>query len=355
MNILIITKLSDIMLDTFLKPLINSKKVNKLFVIRDSKSSISYKNVIFITTFPLYKLKKLRHLGKILKGVHICKNQKIDLIIGILIYPHGYIASLISKIVNISFIHISIAGHREFWLFGSCVEKLNTFLFKKALFITTTGQKSKDYLIKKGFERDKVIVLPNIIEMNNYYDMGLEKQYDIVSLSRLDKNKNITILIQAVAKLRKKINVKVIIGGIGPELENLKQEVKKLQLENNINFLGWVEQVDILNIYNSSKIFVLPSLGEGFPLTILEAMACGCVPVVTNVGDISEIVKDGYNGSIIYDPNHVDELAVKLSTLLVDNKKINELSLNAKNIKNNISADINSNIWNNVLTKFEIK
>ncbi|MCX6750243.1 MAG: glycosyltransferase, partial [Candidatus Pacearchaeota archaeon] len=96
-------------------------------------------------------------------------------------------------------------------------------------------------------------------------------------------------------------NLKCIIVGDGPEMNNLKQLTKSLNLNKNIIFKGFVkESKEVISLMKSSKVFVLPSEREGFGITVIEANACG-IPVITvnHKGNASQyLVQNNKNGYI---------------------------------------------------------
>jgi glycosyltransferase involved in cell wall biosynthesis len=350
MNILLISKLPDLMLDTFIKPLQMVNSIDRIYVLRETASTLSYGNVVFLTDTPFKTYKKLRHFGKVLYAIKFCRRVKIDMIVSIMIYPHGYIAKLVSIFSNIPFSHITIAGHREFWLHGQVVERINLFLFRGARFITVTGERTKKYFTSNGFQANRVLKLPNIINVESFVDHKQLRCYDIISLSRLDSNKNISLLIQSIAKLKKDgFPFKVLIAGEGPERDNLMQEAIRLDVSSNIKFLGWVAQANIVKVYNTGKVYVMPSKGEGFPLSLLEAMLSGCVPIASNVGDISDIVIPEYNGILLSESPNIDELAEAIKYVMEDDERLDHLAQNAKKISSIMSVQSNTKIWNSAV------
>lgn len=348
MKILLIAKLADSSISCILDPLIQSKNIEHVYVLRDTPGSFTSDKITYITHQSFNSKNKSRHFLKLKTALNICKQHGIDFIIGVLIYPHGYIGRLASIITGLPYIHVTIAGHREFWVLGKFMEKFNLLLFRKSHTITVTGMNTCKYLVKKGYTQQKIVILPNVIEMNKFKDEKGTRDYDIVSLSRLDKNKNVSLLLKAIAHLNKITPVKAIIAGDGPEYSNLVEEAKRLNIENNVHFPGWVDAQQKKDIYNRAKIFVLCSKGEGFPLSLLEAMACGCVPIVTDVGDISDAVTNGLNGYIIKEDNE-KELASILGTLINDPVKIRVLSTRAKEVKTKFAFGNVVDIWDRIL------
>ncbi len=348
MNVLLVAKLSDPTLsENVLLPILASNTVKHIFVLRDRASEIKDSRVSYHSP----KLKGLsRHIEKIKLGVELCRKNKIDAIVGVLNTPHGYIGKLISKMCGIPYIHMTIAGYREFWASGKCMEVINLRLFKNSI-VTVTGEQTKGYLLSKGYDPSKVIVLSNL--PNSLYNETLvlanNRQYDIVSLSRIDKNKNISLLIKAVAKLRD-IKPRVLIVGDGSELPNLISLVNELSLNDQVLFTGYLSDLQHkIGAYSDSKIFVSCSKGEGFPVSLLEAMCCGCVPVVSNAGDCVDVVKDASNGYVFNNTDSEDELTDILRMLLNEPRNIDRVRLMTVKIKEHISVKKNGEIWNNIL------
>lgn len=349
MNILLITKLSDNTLNCIIQPLIMAENVDHIYILRDTSPNIMSDKVTFITDFGFRSKGKLRHLSKLSTGFKICKTYKIDLIAGVLIYPHGYIGRVISLFKQLPYIHITIAGRREFLLYGRLVELFNLFVFKKSKIVTVTGERTRSYLLSKGINGNKIIVLPNVIDMKKFHDFGKPREYDVISISRLDKNKNVSLLLRAIARIKSSHEIKALIVGEGPESKNLIAESKMLGISENVYFKGWVMDEDKIRLFNSCKVYVLCSRGEGFPLALLEGMACGCVPVITDVGDVTDVVANEVNGYIIKDNSDEKELASKIELLISNPEKIERLSAKAKEVKNKFSFEKVSNIWGEIL------
>ena len=108
----------------------------------------------------------------------------------------------------------------------------------------------------------------------------------------------------------------MLIVGDGHELENLKNEVNELGITNNVRFVGI--RKDIPEILKLIDILVLPSLSEGLPMGLLEAMAAGCSVIASNVGGIPDAVKD-YESAILVKPRKVNELQNELLKMLKSN------------------------------------
>ncbi len=352
MKVLLITKLLNHTLhENILSPLLASSHIAHIYVLRDFEGITTDDRVIYLN--PEKKLtSKIRHIKKIINGVDYCKKYDIDVIIGVLIYPHGYIGQAISFFTKKPYIHVTIAGHREYWMHGKLVEKLNISLFKRSRFITVTGKQTESYLLKKNVNPKQIVTLPNLpnsIFLSVDNNPENERKYDIISFSRIDKNKNVALLMKALVKVKKVYpQVRVFVGGNGSEFDNVKQLSIELGLKDNVYFAGFVsEKHDIIKAYSDSSIFISCSKGEGFPVSLIEAMACGCVPVVSNVGDIVDVV-DAENGCVFNDTENETELAEILIHLLTTKGLLSKMSAKAMNIKTTISVENNAKIWDSM-------
>ena len=182
-------------------------------------------------------------------------------------------------------------------------------------------------------------------------DYGLSND-DIIllSLSRLVRRKGHHIIIESLKDLTKNYsNVKYLIAGTGDKNyeQELREYVEKLNLQKNINFLGYVNEQKKKIIYNMCDVFLMTSLptdhegnSEGFGITFLEANACGKPVIGTNVGGIPDVIKDGNNGFLI-EPNNPRELQKTIEKIINDKNYYNFLSKNSiKHIKENFDINL---------------
>ena len=351
MNILVVCKLADHTLkENVLLPLLSSEKVSHIFVLRDRTGDELDGRVTYLCPGTLQE-SKLRHFWKVWRGMGAVKKYKIEAIIGVLNTPHGYIGRAIGFLTRTSYIHMTIAGHREFWMYGPRVERLNLWAFGSGTAITVTGSQTRNYLISKGVSENKIFLLPNLPnEIFTKVPVKTVRHYDIVSFSRIDRNKNVILLVKALARIKdERPQLRVAIAGDGDQLENIKQATQRYGLTEIIDFLGYVSDInDKIRLLSDSKLFVSCSKGEGFPVSLLEAMNCGCVPVVSNVGDIVDVIHSGENGYIFDDTDDETEFTSCLLRLLGNDDAISNFRLEAYKIKDNISVINNGKIWNSV-------
>ena len=333
----------------FLKPISDLKSVSTIDVFRDNKA-LPCRKVIYHTSFK-NKNEIIGQFSKLLKMIRIV-NRDYSLSIGIYEIPHGLLAFIIGKLKRIPTV-ISIIGNPGYTKIRKGFrKKITYFMLHRIDAITVTGEKSKQYLINDGIPEKRIFILPNSIHVKKFKPISsIEKKYDIISLSRLSPVKELGNLLKIIYELKKSNpNIKVGIAGKGPEKERLKKMIIELSLQDNVQLLGFVN--NIVEFYNSGKIFILTSSTEGLPRAVIEAMACGIPCVVSNAGDIKDIVKDGENGFVIYDYSDVEEFANKVTLLLSNKNQYKYFSKNAISYaKNNYSQHAATDVWKRIIKK----
>src|SRR6185295_563471 len=134
------------------------------------------------------------------------------------------------------------------------------------------------------------------------------------TIASLTSKKGHAYLLRAVAQLRDRgVTCTLVLAGDGPERPRLEALTRELGLAGRVQFLGTVPQpADVLAAID---VFVLPSLVEGLPLALLEAMLAGTAVVATSVGGVPEVVESGVNGLLVRPANET-ELADAIATLV---------------------------------------
>lgn len=186
-----------------------------------------------------------------------------------------------------------------------------------------------------GLPSSKHIVIHNGIDISRYDShLGLPRMTPqlfldsgrpvIGTVGSLTHHKGQSILIDAVAKLRECGSTpQVLIFGEGPLRDALSDRILRNGLKGQVRLMGISN--DVSEVLPCLDIFVLPSLREGFPITILEAMAAGLPVVASDVGGCREAVLDGVTG-LLAPPGDADRLAVQLKRLIDDRSERTAMS-----------------------------
>ncbi|MDK2781502.1 MAG: hypothetical protein PWR13_530 [Archaeoglobi archaeon] len=169
-------------------------------------------------------------------------------------------------------------------------------------------------LLSNLIDREKLVVIPIGVDLNVFKYSPTPDNQEILSVGAHIMRKGFEYIILALKEITKEIpNIKLHLTSAGPRTEHLKQLVKKLDLNNNVIFWGRVTDKKIVELYKQCRIFVHPSLSEGFCHTTLEAMAVGR-PVVSTKTNGSEMIEHGKTGFLVppADPEALAEAIMKL-------------------------------------------
>ncbi|MBT3297522.1 glycosyltransferase family 4 protein [archaeon] len=214
----------------------------------------------------------------------------------------------------------------------------------------------KSFLKYNNFNK-KIEVIPNGVDIKKFDSIESNKsdKFKIIFVGRLHPQKGLTYLLDALELIKTELkNVEVHIIG-GGELERiLKEKTEKLGLSDIVRFRGKIYGDNLIKEYKSSNLFVLPSLYEGQPLTLLEAWGAKLPVLVTDVGGNKDFVIEEKNGYIV-NPKDINGLA---QTLL---KAIKNLTLSQFGeegyylVKNNYTWDDmvekTKSMYENILNK----
>jgi glycosyltransferase involved in cell wall biosynthesis len=160
----------------------------------------------------------------------------------------------------------------------------------------------------------RTVVIPNAVDVRSFSAMsGGSSTAQIVGVGRFAYPKDFTTLLKALARVREPCHA--VLAGAGPALPAVAAAVREHGLSERVELLG--ARADIPELLGRSDVFVLSSRSEGFPVSILEAMAAGLPVVATDVGGVAEAVEDGDTGLLVPSADF-EALACALGRLLSD-------------------------------------
>lgn len=145
---------------------------------------------------------------------------------------------------------------------------------------------------------------------------GLSGKRIVFTAARLEKEKNLEIVLRALADIGGN-DIVWMIAGAGSQETILKNMAESLGLSGRVIFLGYVDRPDIWHYYYLCSVFLLPSLSEGMPTVILEAMLAGRAVLASDIAGNRQLVKNKESG-ILFNPLRSDDLADKMISLLDD-------------------------------------
>ena len=200
--------------------------------------------------------------------------------------------------------------------------------------------------LKSGKIRNEAYI-HNGIDLTRFQDQVRKTNQKtwFLFVGRLEKQKGLIYLIKAADILKNKKDFEIIIIGDGSEIKYLKNKTKDLNLEGFVKFKGKVDDKMLDEYYLKCDVFVLPSIWEGMPLTLLEAAAAGVPVITTNVGGILSVFTHEKDALIVQSKNP-EALAIEMLRLMDDHELIKKLSENGKKLAEKFS-------WENSARKLD--
>ena len=266
------------------------------------------------------------------ESLSLIKKEKIDIL-----HCQGFLSSFLgfwlSKLTGIPYIatvqRLEGRGNR-----------LKNSIYRNAVLCIGASRAIGEYFKEIGCKNIEII--PNGIDLERF--KGLDRKshdgFVVMTIARLEKVKGIEYLIGAFARLSLPRRLSLVIIGDGSERKNLENLVKKLNLEERVEFLGEIPNERIPEYLAGADCFVLPSLKEGFGIAVLEAMAAGVPVIASRVGGILDIIEDGKTGLLI-EPGNPEEIAKAISKIYQD-------SVLREQLINNAIAELKRYNWKNM-------
>ena len=297
----------------------------KIAELRDNPENVHIHEVPTIYFLPDGKNKRLGDkLANIFYEYIKQKNIKFDLIHAHFTYPQGYVAVKLGQKFGVPAI-VTAHGHDVYDMpfrnkkWRSIIE----WTLKHATHITTVSQRNRDIILKDlKIDGKKVSLIPNGYNPNKFRPMfkksarsllGIPQNKKIIlNVGNLYPVKGHRYLLDAMKRVVS-INKDVILYIIGSgSLQNsIQRQIKNLNLEDYVKLVGAKPHDEIPLWMNAADLFVLPSLNEGNPTVMFEALACGVPFVGTAVGGIPEIITSEDYG-LLCEPANPDDLAEKI-------------------------------------------
>jgi glycosyltransferase involved in cell wall biosynthesis len=312
--------------------------------------NVYYPKYFPLPTSPDFFMLSRKHLNYY-AAYSLIKREKIDfdIIHSHFIFPSGYVGMKLKEQYNVPLIITAHGGD----VYKTPFKNDKWFLLSKSILehadkVITTSERNFNIITKVlGINEDKVNIIGNGFDNKKFYKMD---QYQIREKLSLPQNKKILLsignlveikghkyLVDAVNKVSKKRkDISCIIIGRGIEKDNLQNKIDYYYLNNTIKIINGVKHDDVPTWMNACDLFILPSLDEGFPTVIPEALACGKPVIASRVGGIPEIISNN-NVGLLVNKRNSDELANAITS---------GLSINWNS--SNISTHVQDYSWDNI-------
>ena len=276
------------------------------------------------------------------------------------LFPISWLTTIMNKLVFKRPMFVNVQGRLEVGISGvieNAFDKIITkHIYQKVLKkIICVSESLKARLSNLGIKDDKLVVISNGVDISKFTKIPDAKFFDkyldgknnykkVVFVGRLDAQKGVEYLIRAIPNVIKNYSkVHFFILGNGNLEKMLKRLAKELNILESITFLDMIPLDKMAEFYSSADIFCLPSIHEGFPLSIAEALSIGLVIVASATEGIPEAIIEKKNG-FLTTPRDVTELTTKLiKSLTLSIDEIKEIK------KNNINLAKKNYSWQKIV------
>jgi len=236
---------------------------------------------------------------------NLTKRVKPDVVVCYYIL-HAYPFVILKKILGFALCVVAMGS--DINVDNSPFQKLTKkIIFRNSDLIFAYAWTLKDK-IEKGYCRSAMVIpsstdptffrpLDSKTRLRLKWGIQPEKRV-ILNVSFFAKVKAIDLIIRSLQKLNSE-DVYLVLVGNGGVRKSLEKLSSSLGLQKRVTFLGFRNKEELLELYNIADVFAMVSYSEGLPRALIEAMACGCIPIVTKVGSMPAVVSDGFNGFVI--------------------------------------------------------
>lgn len=292
------------------------------------------------------------------------KENNIELLIGYRTTSFGFVAA------STGFHPLVVACQGETDLYGGNIltksirSIMKRYAVKKADLIHAWGHNQVPSLIQHGGLKEKILVLPRGVDLNTFkFKLPVNKNFGVDCL-HLVITRSIEVEymhLQIILAIKKLIdlgyNLKLHIIGTGSQKENMETLVKNLNISNYVKFHGRIKHRRVSELLAFADVYISLTKTEGVSMSLIEAMAIGLYPIVSNLNGNKIWINDNENGNLIDNKDVISDLRTKIEAFVsLDYKKRKIIAINNRrmvethgDISNNMKVFLKN--YNDLITK----
>lgn len=283
------------------------------------------------------------------KIAEVIKNEELDLLHVHYAIPHAVCAILGRDMAGSDIGIVTTLHGTDITVLGtdSSLKDAIRYGIEKSDIVTAVSDSLKQQTYDMIAPDKHIETVHNFVDEREYYqhdsaklkeELGIEAHEKVlIHVSNFRKVKRVEDVVSTFAKVQNSVGAKLLLVGDGPEMSRIHQQVKDLQIEQEVLFLG--KRDNLSELYSMSDVKLLMSEKEAFGLVLLEAMACGVPAIGTQIGGIPEIIEPGENGFLV-ELGDIDAAADAAIRILSDAKLHEKMSATAlKTATNRFSSE----------------
>lgn len=286
-----------------------------------------------------------RDVARLLTFVWLGVTTRPDVIGGFHLLVNGMLAILLGRLTGARSLYVCGGGAREAAgggyacenkIFGrlggpdAVIERQLLRAVSQADIVVARGQRTIDFFEGRGVNTHFYVV-PAGIDGSRFKPATVEKEYDLALMGRLTEIKRVDTYLRTIALLSREYpRIRAMVIGDGPLRGSLENLAEELGIVGSVDFLGHRDDVDLL--LPKARIFVLTSDSEGLSQAMIQAMLCGLPAVVSDVGDLKELIEEGENGYLIKDRTPEEFAGAIMKILGSGQDRVQTMSSNARRV-----------------------
>ncbi|MFP8890756.1 glycosyltransferase [Natrialbaceae archaeon A-CW2] len=307
----------------------------------DSMDGLDYKQV------KPSKSKLLTLLKQFLVALRLSLFNDFDIVITYSLVPYGLFGLTVGKLTRTP-VHLGIIGSDLDVHAHGKYSRFVKWCFRRFDTISVKGSGYEEQLLIYGVSRERIFQLFN--PPSRKFELATpntEPTYDILWLARMSTEKNPLLFVDILTELRDRdVGFSAAMVGGGPLEEVVHAAVLERGLEEMVDLPGWSDNP--IDYFEDASMYVLTSDRDMLPISLLEAMYCGAVPIAPSLGAIPDLIQDRENGILIED-DQASKYAEPIARLLNNDCERQQLSEKATIIKQQISYDASADTWEEII------
>jgi len=342
-------RLPDSLAYLHLAPIARHPDVSKIWIVRHAKieyGDIPKAEYVIVNS----KWRVVRFVRMLAACMRLGKEENVRLFVSFNPLPYGLLSLAAAKWhrkkIHFGFVgrdwNCCCRGALRSWLAGRLLRSVNL--------ITTAGPAMHQEILRLGIPADRLFVAPHTLDLSRFPvrpEPG--EKYACIFVGRLIRLKRVDTILRAFQYVVQSYpDSRLCIVGDGPQLKSLQRLAGTLEITEYVDFAGY--QKNVHPYLSASKMLIIASDTEGFPFTLVEAMASGVVPVTTPVGCIPDYINEQETGLFFEVGNH-RQLADKIQWLLETPEAYAQLRQNILKLRPALAIERCTQAWDEYLTR----
>lgn len=355
---------SDHWLITHLRPMGNAENCIHLKMV--AAATVPQMNKVFGAYAPKWLEKIIGQVGaRLLYFCWLAIKERPDVLVGFHLLLNGLFVVLLAKLIGAKSVYICGGGPREVVGGGFATEnrifsqigQADYFIEAQLLkvvnemdLVVSMGTSAIEFFKNKGVKTQFEIV-PGGFD-DNFFSPNTKqnKLYDLILIGRLSEIKRVDRFLGAIKLAKEKLpSLNAVIVGDGPDKKNLEELALKLGIADDVDFVGW--QNNVHTWLQKSKCFVLTSDSEGLSQALIQAMMTGLPSITSDVGDLQDLLKNNESGYLVSPLSEINFATAYIQLFSSQNKK-NEFSRKSYSDTRRFSLTQVSLQWNEIFLRF---